>query len=71
MHTQLLHAAIARELHTSSSGKGIETVKAIAISVIKPLHAKWLVQVIAALKADPDVITKGFEKAGIASCFIS
>ena len=54
------------------SGKGIETVKVnLAISVIKPLHARWLIQVISALKADPDVIRKGFEKAGIASCVIS
>ena len=53
------------------SGMDISSVKVnLAISVIKPLHAKWLMHVITAIAEKQDTIINGFDKAGISSIFL-
>lgn len=34
-------------------------------SIIKPLHANWLILAISKLQSNSDIITRGFEKTGI------
>ena len=41
----------------------------LRISIIKPRHANWLINVLSKLKEQRKTVQRGFEKSGIASCF--
>ena len=48
-------------------GKSIDDVEVrLNIAQIKPLHAKWLIDVHSQFENKPELIFKGFTKAGIA-----
>jgi len=54
---------VSKEL---TNGKAAGDVKvSMKLSDLKPLHAKWVVDIYAYLKQQKDSIIKGFEKAGI------
>lgn len=38
----------------------------LQLSKIKPIHARWLVDVLTEVKLKPDVVKQGFVTAGIA-----
>ena len=40
----------------------------LRMSVIKPLGAKWLVNLYDCLKSKPSIIINGFKEAGIIDC---
>ena len=41
----------------------------LALSIIKPLHAQWQIQLIDFLKTKTTAMAQGFEKAGLMECF--
>ena len=52
-------------------GKEVEDVKVdIRLSAIKPIHAKWLVDVHAIMNEKSDLILNGFRKSGIFECLV-
>ena len=47
-------------------GKELGSIKPdLRTSVIKPIHARWLIKAHATLSSQKDLIFQGFEKAGI------
>ena len=42
-----------------------DTVVDLALSVVKPLHAKWLIHAMASLSECTSLIKSGFDKAGL------
>ena len=48
------------------SGAGVYTVDVkLKLSVLKPIHARWLISIYDFFRNPPELIIKGFEKAGI------
>ena len=50
--------------------KGIQPDKAsvdLRISVLKPLHAKWLVQFYDYMQSNKDIILKGWKRSGVST----
>ena len=60
----------AQEVHEAlDSGKSVHEVKIdLRLSMIKPLHANWLITAHSILKHKTAVLTRGFEQAGILDC---
>ena len=40
------------------------------LSVIKPIHAQWLIDVHATMKEKSELIIDGFKKSGIFDCLV-
>ena len=52
-------------------GKEVEDVKVdFRLSAIKPIHAKWLMDVHAIMNEKSDLILDGFRKSGIFECLV-
>ena len=50
-------------------GINIQEIKVdLKATVVKPLHANWLMMSISSLKSKSDIIKRGFEKSGILEC---
>ncbi len=48
------------------SGTNLQDIKVdLRATLMKPLHANWLMMSLTTLKATPDIIVRGFEKSGI------
>lgn len=58
----------ADEIHKQlAAGKTLSHIKNIRSSVIKPLHAQWLVNSVSKLATKSDIACKSFSKAGLRS----
>lgn len=56
------------------NGVDMETLKPVnlRLSILKPLSGEWLVETYKDIRSQPEMVIKGFEKAGIAKvCRIS
>ena len=63
LFTKWYAAIVKKEL---DQGKDVSTIKPdIRTSTVKPVHARWLIEVHSKLGKNRDVIVSGFEKAGI------
>ena len=63
LFTKWYAAIVKKEL---DQGKDVSTIKPdIRTSTVKPIHARWLIEVHSKLGKNRDLIVSGFEKAGI------
>ena len=54
---------VSAQLH---GGAGVYAVDVkLQLSILKPIHARWLISLYDHLRSQPDLILKGFERAGI------
>ena len=59
-------SCISKQLDKGSNVESLKPVD-LRLSVLKPLGAKWLVEAYKDIKCQPQLIIKGFEKAGLAN----
>ena len=52
------------------SGQDIQPVD-FRLSVVKPMGAKWMIDLYDYLKGNPSIITHGFKHVGISDCLAS
>ena len=54
-----------------NEGKDVEDVKVdFCLSVIKPIHGQWLIDVQATMKEKSELFIDGFKKSGIFDCLV-
>ena len=58
----------ALQVCSQLEGKTLKAPVDLRLSVMKPLGAKWLVDLFDYLKGKPDIIKNGFKEAGILDC---
>lgn len=58
----------ALQVCSQLEGKATKQPIDLRLSVMKPLGAKWLVELYDYMKGKPDIIKNGFKEAGILNC---
>ncbi len=61
----------AEQIQQQVDGKLEKKPVDLKLSIVKPLAAKWFVQLSDYLKSKPDIITNGFKGAGITADYLS
>ena len=59
-----------RIMPQQESGQDIQPVD-LRLSIVKPMGAKWMIDLYDYLKGNPSIITHGFKHVGISDCLAS
>ncbi len=70
MHEQFQHWYAEQIMQQTKSGTSLRKPVDLKLSIVKPLTARWFVQLEDYLKSCPDIIKNGFTRAGITADYL-